>query len=148
MVPGDIMDESMDDSPRSLNRAWPVVANTPLPMPNILDADVDDAQALSTLYTVISPERSRVPQTNTKSYFAIRSPPCNSSRGRSETQPQLDTIMGPVITSGATFTPMEVIPEGRTSPMDLDNEDVDMYEDLTGYEDEYEDDPVTMDERW
>ncbi|RFU74939.1 hypothetical protein TARUN_7307 [Trichoderma arundinaceum] len=124
-APRDIMDDSMDDSPGSLNRAWPVVvSNAPGPVPNILDGDVDGARNLTVLYSAISPQRVSVPQNNGDS-VATGSPRSNSGRRgsrSSQLQQQWNYITGPVTTSVAAFTPLQVIPENRSSHMDLDED--------------------------
>ncbi|KAL7796864.1 hypothetical protein V8C37DRAFT_408315 [Trichoderma ceciliae] len=123
MAPGNFMDTSIDDSPGSLNRAWPAVSGTSMPAPNILDAEADDVGNLSNLYSAISPQRTSVPQGDNRGHFATGSPRSNTERGGSETsrlQRQWDIIMGPVTTSAESFAPMQDNPEHEASLMDLD----------------------------
>lgn len=71
---GNVMDTSMDDSPGSLNRAWPVVSNRPIPTPDILDADEDTVRDLSSQYGAISPQRPDAPQNDGRAYLSMGSP--------------------------------------------------------------------------
>ncbi|KAH6608974.1 hypothetical protein Trco_002320 [Trichoderma cornu-damae] len=124
------MDDSMGDSPGSLDRAWPVVSNTWMPVPNFLDDDADDVRNLSTLYSAISPQRSRAPQSSNGRDFAAGSPRPASGRATSRAsrlQQQWDIITGPVTSSAEAFAPLQAIPERGAGAMDLDEEISDGY---------------------